>query len=190
MNHYMEAVMAGVLTAVLAGFAGIGAGMPAPAMAATQAASAAVEVRPLVSGRVVAISSVQDQEVGKGTVLMDIDPLPYQSAFNKAQINLTKAQWRYQVAVSDRTRATRRVATEGREALDASIEAADRARDAVETAKAALAQAQLNLAHTRVTAPVAGTVGHVNVGVGTQVSSGQTSLMTVLPAAATTLASN
>jgi multidrug resistance efflux pump len=175
MNHYTEAVIAGLVTAVLAGIA-----VPAPAP---------VEVRPLVSGRITAIESVPDQQIGKGAVLMSIDPLPYRTACSKAQINLTKAQWRYQLAIADRTRATRHAA-DGRAALDASIEAADRARDAVEAAKAALAQAQLNLDHTQVIAPVAGIVGHVDVAVGALVRSGQTPLLTVLPPDSATLASN
>jgi len=124
MNHYTEAVIAGLVSAALAGIAGVGARMPdtAPTPAALSA-PAAVDVRPPVPGPVTAL----------------------ERAFNKAQMNLTKAQWRYGAAIADRTRATRDATAAGRAQLDARIAAAEQARQAVQAARAALAQAQRNL---------------------------------------------
>lgn len=59
---------------------------------------------------------------------------------------------------------------------------AQRASAAVAQAEAALAQAELNLSHTRIVAPIAGTIGHKNVRVGNLAKVGDP-LLTVVPLA-------
>jgi hypothetical protein len=118
MNHYIEAVAIGVVSASVLFLAGVGAGRPSKA--ATPA-------------------NIPAAEADSGA--------PYASAFYKARAELAKAQWRYEFAVADRARTANRLAAHSasRADLDASIAAVERADAAVKADKAALAVAQANL---------------------------------------------
>jgi RND family efflux transporter MFP subunit len=189
MNHYIEGVAVGIAAAIAASLAGVGAGTPP--MAATPVSvsitepAQRIDVRPRVSGRVASIHFVSDQSVQKGDVLIGIDPHPYQAVYDKARARLAQAQWRYEFAVADRTRATYQSGPDkvSRDQLDARIAAAERASADVEADKAALEEARRNLDDTLVTAPVSGIVGPAQVSIGSLVTGGQTGITTVAPVA-------
>jgi RND family efflux transporter MFP subunit len=196
MNHYTEGTLVGIAAALLAAFAGAGAATPA---AATQPARTdqietanIIAVRPGISGRIASIDFVQDQAVKKGDLLVSIDPVPLQKAFDKAQARLGRAQWRYLIAVSDRTRATGHAAskTGSGEELESRMAAAEQAHAEVSAAKTALDEARMNLDAAKVRAPVAGVVGQADVSVGTLVTRDQTQLTTVAPGGYPRFASN
>ncbi len=198
MNRYMEAVVIGIAVAVVATIAGVGSlraspnaqsidhsGSAAPAVADTISVDSGlseVAVRPGVSGRVVSVNIIRNQEVKKGDVLLRIDPLPYQSAFNKARRNLTAAQWQYERAVAERTRATYGPAASAstRDEIQLRIAAAEQASAAVRQRQAEFAQAKHDLESTDVTAPISGFVGRPSVAVGSVVKQGQTQLVRVI----------
>lgn len=192
MNHYMEAIGVGVLTVLGAYCVGLGADTPSEAATLSAVATAPQwELRPRISGRITSINFVQDQTVSRGQVLLIIDPKPYELAFSKARTRLAKAQWQYEFAVRDRTRAEnhQRSGSFSREELDASIAAAERDSSIVAAERAAVQQAQDDLDNTRVVAPISGIVGRPEVAVGSLVASGRTPLTTVVPAGQIKLAS-
>jgi multidrug resistance efflux pump len=118
-NHYIEAVVIGVLASSVLFVAGVGAG--SPSKAATPATLPADATGPAAE---------------------------YESAFYKARAQLAKAQWRYEFAVADRARTANRVAAHhaSREDLDVSIAAVERADATVKADRSALALAQAHLA--------------------------------------------
>ena len=193
MSNYTEAVLAGIAAAVIAGFAGAGASMPAAvsspdphaAALAVQLEAAAIAVRPEVSGRIAAINFAQDQQVKQGDLLVRIDPLPFEAACNQAQTRLGRARWRYLRAVSDRTRAAEHADSQAqsRKELESRMAAAEQAGADVKAAETALELAKRDLENTRVTAPVSGIARYADVTVGSLVTSGQTKLATVTPVA-------
>src|SRR3954464_6850820 len=68
-----------------------------------------VEVRPRVSGYVLATHFAQGHEVKKGDILYVIDPRPYQATLKHAQAELTRARTQTALAESERVRATKLV---------------------------------------------------------------------------------
>ena len=64
-----------------------------------------VEVRPRVSGYVMATKFEQGHEVKKGDILYVIDPRPYQATLKHAQAELTRARTQTALAQSERVRA-------------------------------------------------------------------------------------
>src|SRR6478735_11959661 len=68
-----------------------------------------VEVRPRVSGYVVATHFAQGHEVKKGDILYVIDARPYQATLKHAQAELTRARTQAVLAQSERVRATKLV---------------------------------------------------------------------------------
>jgi membrane fusion protein, multidrug efflux system len=162
MNRYTEAAAVGILAAIVTFFAGVGTGRSGASAAI--AAEGGVELRPLVSGRIASINFVLEQEVRKGDVLLVVDPTPFETALNKARAELGKAQWRYEFALRQHSRA-----------------AVDRAGADVRSDKMALDAARVNLENTKVIAPISGTVRGAEVTVGSFVESGKTPLTIVVP---------
>ena len=172
MNRFTEALAVGVIAAFVTFFAGVGAGSSGQAMARSASAEhtpylaseEGIELRPLVSGRIASINFVLEQEVRKGDVLLVVDPVPFEAAFNKARAELGKAQWRYEFALRQHSRA-----------------AVERAGADVRADKVALDAARINLENTKVIAPISGTVRGAEVSVGSLVESGKTPLTIVVP---------
>jgi multidrug resistance efflux pump len=152
------------MAAIVTFFAGVGTGRSGASAAI--AAEGAIELRPLVSGRIASINFVLEQEVRKGDVLLVVDPVPFEAAFNKAQAELGKAQWRYEFALRQHSRP-----------------AVDRAGADVRAGKAAVEAARVDLENTKVIAPISGTIAGTEVSVGSVVESGKTPLTIVVPTA-------
>jgi RND family efflux transporter MFP subunit len=139
------------------------------------AAVDAVDVRARVWGYLDKVTFKEGMLVKKGDVLFEIDPRTYHAALHQAEGNLASLEARLKRLDADLGRAEQLV---GRGAM--SREERDRiAGDRGETAasiralQAAVDRAKLDLAFTKVTAPVSGRVSRYNVTVGNLVQSGE-----------------
>jgi RND family efflux transporter MFP subunit len=146
------------------------------------AAVDAVDVRARVWGYLDKVNFNEGALVKKGDVLFEIDPRTYQVVLQQAEGNLASMEARLKRLDADLGRAQQLV---GRGAM--SREEYDRiAGDRGETAasiralQAAVGRAKLDLAFTKVTAPVSGRVSRYNVTVGNLVQSGDQGGGTVL----------
>ena len=147
-----------------------------------------VEIRPQVSGTIVAVHFRNGALVEKGDVLFTIDPRPYQAEVARAEAQLAAAQARVRYTAADLDRARRLVKgdTISHSTMDEKENAAREAAANLKAAEAALEIARLNLEHTRVTAPVSGRVSRAERTVGNLVASGVgaeplTTLVSVAP---------
>lgn len=147
-----------------------------------------VDVRPLASGRIVAVHFKDGALVKAGDTLFTIDPKPYAAEVERAEAQLAAAETRAAYAASDSARADRLLENNAiaRRDFDEKHNAAREATANLKAAKAALSAARINLAYTQVTAPVAGRVSRAELTVGNIVSAGAnapllTTLVSVSP---------
>lgn len=133
-----------------------------------------VEIRPLASGKIVSVHFKDGATVKKGDLLFTIDPKPYAAELDRAQAQVAAAEARVAYASADFERGQRLVADNAvsrrdfEEKRNASLEA----NAALRAAKAATEAARINLAYTKVTAPVSGRVSRAELTVGNIVTAG------------------
>ncbi|KKJ07706.1 efflux RND transporter periplasmic adaptor subunit [Burkholderia gladioli] len=147
-----------------------------------------VEVRPLVSGTIVAVHFRDGALVHKGDPLFTIDPRPYQAAVDRAAAQLAAALARAAYTSADAARAERLIGDNAiaRRDYDEKQNAAREAAAGVKAAQAALEAARVDLGYTRIVAPVAGRVSRAELTPGNTVSAGAnapllTTLVSVSP---------
>ena len=119
------------------------------------AAFARAQVRPQVTGTILQRQFEEGADVRAGQVLYEIDPMPYRVAFNSAKAGLLLAEAlaaRLRARRSEDVRATQQQDDDG----DAKYELA--LKDVVK-ARASLDKARIELAATRVRAPISGRIG-------------------------------
>ncbi|OZI37076.1 efflux transporter periplasmic adaptor subunit [Bordetella genomosp. 10] len=133
-----------------------------------------VEIRPRVSGTLVAVRFKDGALVRKGDELFTIDPLPYQAEVSRAEANLAGAQARVAYTTSDLARANRLIADNAiaRRDLEQKQNDAREAAANLKAAQAALEIARLNLGYTHILAPVSGQVSKAEVTEGNLVAAG------------------
>jgi multidrug efflux system membrane fusion protein len=117
-----------------------------------------VQIRPQVSGMLQAVEFSEGQTVGKGQPLFRIDPATYQ-----ASVAAARAAWE-----NARAQQERLAPLAGKDFVTPQ-EYGD-ARSAADQAKAALDQAEINLAHTKIGAPIGGRTGSLSVKAGNLVA--------------------
>ncbi|MGC3985317.1 MAG: efflux RND transporter periplasmic adaptor subunit [Pseudorhodoferax sp.] len=147
-----------------------------------------VDLRSRVAGTVQSVHFREGALVGKGELLVTIDPAPYAAEVERAEAQVVAAQARQSFTRSELDRA-QRLLDERAIAQREHDERANALREAdanLRAAQAALQSARLNLSWTQVRAPVAGRVGKVEVTVGNLVSAGPgapvlTTLVSVSP---------
>lgn len=127
-----------------------------------------VEIRPRVSGFITAVNFKPGSEVKKGDVLFVVDPRPYQAEATRAQAAAASARAKADLAKRELARAESLMADKAiaRREFD---EAAASQKELEADAGAAQAQyeaARLNLAYTRVVAPIDGRVSKAEITVG------------------------
>jgi len=118
-----------------------------------------------VSGLLLKRVYTEGSDVKQGQLMFEIDPAPYQATLNSALGNLASAKATYANAhvVAERDRSLIPMGYVSRAQLD-SDEAAERsAAAAVQQAEASVQNARINLAYTRVTAPIDGRSGEQQV---------------------------
>ncbi len=133
------------------------------------------EIRPQVNGIIQKRLFEEGSDVKEGQLLYQIDPAPFQATYEsakaslaKAQANLTSVQLR-----ADRYTQLFQDGTVSQQSYDDAIAALEQAQADIAYAKAAVEAARINLAYTRVTAPISSRVGKSNVTDGALVSAYQ-----------------
>jgi len=147
-----------------------------------------VDIRSRVAGTIQSVHFREGALVGKGDLLITIDPAPYAADVDRADAQVVAAQARVSYTRSEFERA-KRLLEEHAIAQREFDERANAQREAdanLRGAQAALQTARLSLGYTQVRAPVAGRVGKLEITTGNLVAAGPgapvlTTLVSVSP---------
>jgi membrane fusion protein (multidrug efflux system) len=133
------------------------------------------EVRPQVNGIIQKRLFTEGSDVKAGEVLYQIDPATYQAAYNSAKAALARVEanvipvrlkaGRYQELV--------KINAVSQQDYDDANAALKQAEADVEAGKAAVETARINLAYTKLTAPISGRIGRSSVTNGALVTASQ-----------------
>ena len=140
------------------------------------------EVRPQVNGLIQERTFVEGSTVQKGALLYQIDPAPYQAAFEQAKAALAVAESSVPPIKLRVERLKELVAIRavGQQDYDEASAALLKAEAGVASAKAAVEGARINLAYTPLRAPISGRTGKSTVTPGALVTAYQpTPLVTI-----------
>ncbi len=123
------------------------------------------EIRPQVNGIVLKRMFDEGADVKAGQVLYQIDPAPYQSALTNAKAALSRAEANLPAVRSRAERYKDLIPDKAvsRQDYDDAAAAVKQAEADVEVWKAAVETARINLAYTRITAPISGRIGRSTV---------------------------
>jgi membrane fusion protein (multidrug efflux system) len=140
------------------------------------------DVRPQVSGVILKRLFTEGSDVTEGQQLYQIDPAPYQAAYDEAEGTLLHDQ---AALVYDRAHAWRwaTLAHDGwvsQEANDKAISAAGEAAANVKHDQAALEAAGINLKYTKMLSPLSGRISRSSVTPGALVTANQTSSLAIV----------
>jgi len=140
------------------------------------------EVRPQVGGIIKKRLFVEGSDVKAGDVLYEIDPAMYEAAYASAGAGLSRAEANVTSIRARMERYKELVAINAvsRQDYDDASAALQQAGADIEANKAALETARINLAYTRVIAPIAGRIGKSNVTVGALATASQGSAFTTI----------
>lgn len=140
------------------------------------------EVRPQVSGIIKKRLFTEGTDVKAGEVLYQIDPAAYEAAYDTAKALLAKAEANLVPArlKADRYRELVKINAVSQQDYDDAIAALKQAEADVEAGKAALETARINLAYTRVTAPISGRIGRSSITDGALVTANQTAALATI----------
>lgn len=140
------------------------------------------EIRPQVNGIIQKRLFTEGSDVKAGQVLYQIDPAPFQAALDSARAALAKSEANLRVTLLkfDRYKgllAEKAVSQQDYDDKEAALKQAE--ADAA-YCKAAVQTARINLAYTRVTAPITGRIGKSNVTDGALVTAYQPRAMATI----------
>ncbi|MDR2710934.1 MAG: efflux RND transporter periplasmic adaptor subunit [Burkholderiales bacterium] len=133
------------------------------------------EVRPQVGGIILQRLFKEGADVRRGDTLYQIDPATYQATYNSAVATQAKAE---ATLASAKSRAERyadlvKINAVSKQEFDDADAAHKQAVADVESAKAAVENARINLAYTKVTAPISGRIGKSDFTPGALVTASQ-----------------
>jgi membrane fusion protein (multidrug efflux system) len=140
------------------------------------------DVRPQVNGIIKARLFQEGADVHAGQLLYQIDPAPYRATYDQAVAQLANARASLVTAKLKAERYADMVkinAVSHQDADDARA-VADEDSASVQQQAAAVESARINLAYTRVTAPISGRIGTSSFTQGALVTNGQTSALTTI----------
>jgi membrane fusion protein (multidrug efflux system) len=142
------------------------------------------DVRPQVNGIIKARLFLEGSNVRAGQVLYQIDPAPYQAAYDQAKALLANAQ---AAETTDRLKAQRyaelvKINAVSKQDYDDAVAVDKQAQATVAQNKASLESARINLDYTRVKAPISGRIGRSAVTPGSLAVSGQTTALATIQA--------
>ncbi len=123
------------------------------------------EIRPQVNGIIQKRLFQEGSDVKAGQLLYQIDPAPFQVAYDSAKASLAKAQANLP-SVQLRAERYRELLTDkavSQQDYDDAAAAMQHARADIEYWKTAVEAARINLGYTRVTAPISGRIGRSSV---------------------------
>jgi membrane fusion protein (multidrug efflux system) len=140
------------------------------------------DVRPQVAGIIQKRLFVEGALVRAGQPLYQIDPAPYQAAYDQAKAQLASAE--AQVATA-KLKAERygdlvKIKAVSQQDADDAKAAYGQAAAAVLQQKAAVETARINLGYTRITAPISGRIGVSAATPGALVTTGQTTALSTI----------
>ncbi|WP_036768560.1 efflux RND transporter periplasmic adaptor subunit [Photorhabdus australis] len=140
------------------------------------------EVRPQVSGIILKRNYEEGSDVKAGTSLYQIDPATYQATYDSAKADLAKAQANAEIMRLTVNRYNSLLGTNyiSQQEFDKANADYAQANAAVQSAKAAVETARINLAYTKVTAPISGRSGKSTITEGALVSVGQPTALTTI----------
>ena len=131
-----------------------------------------IQVSPRVTGTVIRIAVVDNQEVKKGDLLFEIDPSPYQIKIDQAKADLKReeANARGTKIEYDRVRkiAAKNKGAVSQKDLNRNRVNYEKSLAKIDSAKEKLKSARLNLTFTKVHASVDGYVSNINFQIGSQ----------------------
>lgn len=133
------------------------------------------EIRPQVSGIIVKRLFEEGSNVKEGEQLYQIDPAPYQAAYDSARADLQKAEANIKSVQAKAARYSKLVGIGGVSKQDSDDVNASLAQSNADVAiaKAALAATKINLDYTRVFSPISGHIGKSLVTEGALVTANQ-----------------
>lgn len=140
------------------------------------------EVRPQVGGIIKKRLFIEGSDVKAGQVLYQIEPAPFQAVFAGAKAALAKAEAN-EVPTRlkmERYRELIKINAVSRQDLDDVSAALKLAEADIESNRAALETARINLAYTRVTAPISGRIGRSTVTDGALVTASQPAALAII----------
>ncbi|ASQ45474.1 efflux RND transporter periplasmic adaptor subunit [Legionella clemsonensis] len=134
------------------------------------------EVRPQVSGIILKRQFIEGSDVKEGQSLYQIDPAPYQAAYDSAQGDLAKAEADAEINHLTVKRYKPLLGSKfvSHQDYDTAVANAKQADATVVAAKASLKTAHINLIYTKVISPISGRIGKSNVTEGALVTENQT----------------
>jgi membrane fusion protein (multidrug efflux system) len=140
------------------------------------------DVRPQVNGIIKARLFQEGADVHAGQLLYQIDPAPYRASYDQAVAQLANAR---ASLVTARLKAERyadmvKINAVSHQDADDARAIADEDSASVQQQVAAVESARINLAYTRVTAPISGRIGTSSFTQGALVTNGQTSALTTI----------
>ena len=141
-----------------------------------------VNVTARVSGYIVSIPFKEGDIVHKGDLLYQIDPRPYQDAYDQAvgQLKQAQANQQLQDVTFERQQRLQQNNVIAKEDYDTALSNKSQAAAQVISTQAAVNAAKLNLEFTGVTSPIDGRVGRQLVNIGNLVQADSTQLTTIV----------
>lgn len=126
------------------------------------------EVRPQVSGIIQKRSFTEGSNVKEGDILYEIEPAPYQAAYDLAVAGLARAEASIPPLelMVERQKGLVPTGAVSQQGYDEVVAKLKQARAEIEYSKATIQSAKINLDFTKVKAPISGRVGRSNVTVG------------------------
>jgi membrane fusion protein (multidrug efflux system) len=140
------------------------------------------DVRPQISGIILARLFTEGSNVKKGQVLYRIDPAPYRAAVNQAKAQVANAEASVAALKLKAERYAKLIQQNSisQQDYDDARAAYGQAQANVQQTRAQLESAQINLGYTEIKAPISGRIGRSDFTQGALVTSGQTgSLATI-----------
>jgi membrane fusion protein (multidrug efflux system) len=140
------------------------------------------EVRPQVGGIIQKRLFTEGSDVKAGEVLYQIDPATYQAAYNSAKASLSRAEANVIPArlKAERYKELVKINAVSQQDYDDIGAAFKQAEADVEAAKAVMETARINLAFTKITAPISGRIGRSTVTDGALVTASQTAALATI----------
>lgn len=140
------------------------------------------EVRPQVSGIILARQFEEGSDIKAGQVLYQIDPATYQAAYDSARATLARDEASLLTArlKADRYGKLIETGVVSQEDYDNAVAAQKQAEAVVAMDAAAVETARIDLGYTQVTAPIAGTIGRSTVTQGALVTEDQTAALATI----------
>lgn len=140
------------------------------------------EIRPQVNGIIQKRLFEEGADVKAGSILYQIDPAPYQAAFEQAKAALAVAE---AMVPSSRTRVERfkklvAIHAVGEQDYDDAVSALAMAEAGVTSARAAVESARINLGYTPIKSPIPGRIGRSSVTVGALVNAYQVNPLAIV----------